>query len=70
LLGGTNISKEYTEIRRATSVTAHEDFDILSFNNDVALIELDKPVQFGATVQPACLPDGGEYRITAQKFQN
>jgi hypothetical protein len=65
-MGGTNISKEYTEIRRVTSIMAHENFDILSFNNDLALIELDKPIVFGATVQPACLPDGGEY--TSHKY--
>ena len=57
-LGGHVIAKDYTEIRRIKRIIEHEDFDILTFNNDIALLELDKPVKFGPTIQPACLPDG------------
>ena len=34
----------------------HPDFVIETFNNDVALLKLDKPVQFTRTVSPICLP--------------
>ena len=60
-IGGHNISKDFTEIKRIKQIIAHEDFDIFTFNNDIALIELESPVMFGAKVQPACLPNGGEY---------
>jgi guanylate cyclase len=59
-LGGHVIAKDYTEVRRIKRIIEHEDFDILTFNNDIALLELDKPVKFGPTIQPACLPDGGK----------
>ncbi|XP_055617451.1 trypsin 3A1-like [Toxorhynchites rutilus septentrionalis] len=57
-LGGHNISKDYTELRRVKRIIDHESFDIFTFNNDVALLELDKPLRYGPTIQPICLPDG------------
>lgn len=60
-LGGHDITKDYTEIRTIKSTQEHEYYDGVSFNNDIALIELDKPIKFGPRVQPACLPDGGEF---------
>lgn len=57
-LGGHNITKDYTDIRRIRRSQQHENFDIISFNNDIAILEMDKPVSFGPNVQPACLPDG------------
>lgn len=58
-LGGHNITSDYTELRRVRKIRSHENFDIFTFNNDIAVVELDKPVKFGPTIQPACLPDGG-----------
>lgn len=57
-IGGHNISTDYTDIRRVSEIHQHEYFDIVSFNNDIAVLELDKPIQFGPKVQPACLPHG------------
>lgn len=57
-LGGHNITADYTEIRRVKQIYEHENFDVISFNNDIAVLELDKPLLFGPKVQPACLPDG------------
>lgn len=56
-LGGHNITSDYTEIRRVKTIHEHENFDVISFNNDIAVLELDKAVLFGPKVQPACLPD-------------
>ena len=39
-------------------VDVHEHFSSPTiFNNDVALITLDKPVRFNEHIQPVCLPD-------------
>lgn len=42
--------------RNVSKVIRHPDFIIETFNNDVALLKLDKPVQFTQTVSPICLP--------------
>uniref|UniRef100_A0A182LYV2 Vitamin K-dependent protein C n=1 Tax=Anopheles culicifacies TaxID=139723 RepID=A0A182LYV2_9DIPT len=63
-LGGHNIAKDYTELRRVKRIMDHEDFDIFTFNNDLALLELDKPLRYGPTIQPACLPDGSVLDFT------
>ncbi|XP_063701821.1 trypsin 3A1-like [Culicoides brevitarsis] len=56
--GGHNITKDYTEMRRIKKIHQHESFNIFSFDNDIALLELAKGIKFGPKVQPACLPDG------------
>lgn len=56
-LGGHNISTDYTEVRRVKEIHQHEYFDIVSFDNDIAILELDKAIRFGPKIQPACLPD-------------
>lgn len=62
-VGGHNVTNDYTETRRVKKIRAHTDFDIFTFNNDVAVVDLDKPVKFGPKIQPACLPNGGEYPL-------
>lgn len=59
-LGGHNITRDYTEIKRIKRIIPHEDFDIFNFNNDIALLELASPLFYGPRVQPACLPTGDE----------
>lgn len=56
--GGHNITQDYTDMRRIKKIHQHESFNIFSFDNDIALLELQKAVKFGSKVQPACLPDG------------
>lgn len=55
-VGGHNISTDYVDTRRVGRVLEHEYFDTATFDFDIAILELSKPVQFGAKVQPACLP--------------
>lgn len=57
-MGGHNITKDYSEIRRVKKIHDHEYFDIISFNNDIAILEMDKSVRFSPTIQSACLPNG------------
>lgn len=55
-LGGHNISTDYVDTRRVARMFEHEYFDRVTFDFDIALLELSKPVEFGPKVQPACLP--------------
>ena len=46
-----------------------------SLNNDIAVFELEKPIQFNKYVQPVCLPDkdvavGSDCYITGMLNQN
>lgn len=56
-LGGHNVTTDYTEIRRVKTIHQHEYFDSFKFDNDIAILELDKEIKFGPKVQPACLPE-------------
>lgn len=70
-LGGHNISTDYAETRRVLRIHEHEYFDTTTFDFDIALLELDRPVTFGSTIQPACLPQSqftdysGKYAMIA-----
>ncbi|XP_046144258.1 transmembrane protease serine 9-like [Osmia bicornis bicornis] len=44
-------------IRRIKSVAIHEDFHTYTFNNDIAIVELDRPVDLSGIVRTACLPE-------------
>lgn len=55
-LGGHNISTDYVDTRRVSRIFEHEYFDSVTFDFDIALLELSKPIQFGPKIQPACLP--------------
>lgn len=47
-------------VRRLKDFRMHEDFNSYTFNNDIAILELDRPVQFDSYIQPACLPTKGK----------
>lgn len=70
-IGGHNITSDYTDIRRIKEVYKHEYYEVDTFNNDIAVIEMDKPVTFGPKVQPSCLPKeqfqeyAGKYTLVA-----
>lgn len=51
------MSTDYTERRQVRNIYIHDYFDIISFDNDIAVLRLDRPVKFGSKVQPACLPN-------------
>ncbi|NWV62602.1 ACRO protein, partial [Malurus elegans] len=44
------------EVRRIKKLIMHEDYVPKLEFNDVALLELDRPVRCGTTIQTACLP--------------
>ncbi|KAH8236730.1 hypothetical protein KR026_009431, partial [Drosophila bipectinata] len=51
------ITSESHAIQRAvTSVIKHKSFDPDTYNNDVALLRLRKPIAFSKIIKPICLP--------------
>ena len=38
-------------------ITTHEGYTTTALQNDIAILELERPVAFRAGVRPACLPD-------------
>ncbi|KAM5174175.1 LOW QUALITY PROTEIN: ovochymase-1 [Callospermophilus lateralis] len=53
--------KESTEqVRRAKHIIVHEDFDIVTYDSDIALIQLSSPLEYNSVVRPVCLPHSME----------
>lgn len=52
--------------RRINNVKIHESFDVDTYNNDIAVIELDRPVEFTSALKPACLPTTTETNYTSR----
>ncbi|XP_046406915.1 trypsin-4-like [Ischnura elegans] len=50
-------------VRRIARVAMHPDFDPMTFDNDIAIITIDQPVEFSSKIRPVCLPirDDGDY---------
>ncbi|XP_063894014.1 trypsin-1 isoform X2 [Helicoverpa armigera] len=54
------ITTESAAIMRAvTAIVRHRSFDPDSYNNDIALLKLRKPVNFSRIIKPVCLPPSG-----------
>uniref|UniRef100_A0A8C8RV17 Ovochymase-1 n=1 Tax=Pelusios castaneus TaxID=367368 RepID=A0A8C8RV17_9SAUR len=53
--------KESTEqVRRVKTILVHPDFDIVSYDSDIALIHLDGHLEYNTVVRPICLPNTTE----------
>uniref|UniRef100_A0A182N9T5 Peptidase S1 domain-containing protein n=1 Tax=Anopheles dirus TaxID=7168 RepID=A0A182N9T5_9DIPT len=51
------VASETPAIMRAvTAIIRHRSFDQNSYNHDIALLKLRKPVEFTKTIRPVCLP--------------
>ncbi|NWI20647.1 PRS55 protease, partial [Crypturellus soui] len=55
VLGGVDLS-ENLERKKLNSLILHEEFDIETVENDIALILLESPIQMGDQKMPVCLP--------------
>ena len=42
-------------------IISHPMYSSSTFNNDIALVKLSSPIQFGTYVKPVCLPKDGSY---------
>uniref|UniRef100_A0A8C3WS52 Ovochymase 1 n=1 Tax=Catagonus wagneri TaxID=51154 RepID=A0A8C3WS52_9CETA len=53
--------EESTEqVRRAKHIVVHEDFDTLTYDSDIALIQLSSALEFNSVVRPVWLPHNTE----------
>lgn len=57
----TVINDSESVMRAVSSIVRHRHFDVNSYNHDIALLKLRKPVVFSKTVRPVCLPPEGMY---------
>lgn len=50
-------------MRAVSVVIRHKNFDMNSYNHDVALLKLRKSVKFSTKIRPICLPQSGNIGI-------
>ncbi|XP_075281223.1 coagulation factor X [Opisthocomus hoazin] len=68
------VDKEKAEPSRAThrvkKIIAHSQYDMSTFDSDIALLKLEEPITFSEDVVPACLPeeDFADYILMKQTF--
>ena len=43
-----------------TKVIRHENYKFGSYDNDITLVKLEKPVKYNQLIKPVCLPEQGE----------
>jgi len=55
-----NKTETVTVERKLARAKVYGNFSILTFNNDIAVLELESPVELGSAIRPACLPSDGE----------
>lgn len=53
-------------MRAVSVVIRHKNFDINSYNHDVALLKLRKSVEFSKKIRPVCLPQPGNMQWSNQ----
>ncbi|ERL86503.1 proclotting enzyme-like [Dendroctonus ponderosae] len=56
----------HIEVRGIRSVRKHEHFDLATYNNDIAILELDLPVSFNEKMNPVCLPSNSPLDYTGR----
>ena len=53
----TNTSEPYPHIKRGIKKKIiHPNYNSFTYENDLALIQVDEPIDFGAHIRPICLP--------------
>lgn len=55
------MNESMVEVRRVSRIRSHMDFDNgIKYNNDIALLKLDRRLSFREAVAPICLPYPGQ----------
>jgi len=69
VLGDFDISSEADTLNAASitktvrRVIVHRDYNAQTFENDIALLELDSAVEYQQHVVPICMPNDGEVQV-------
>ncbi|XP_053547477.1 suppressor of tumorigenicity 14 protein [Bombina bombina] len=50
-------SNKDVEVRKIKRIVAHKDFSDFTYDNDIAVLELERPVTYTDFIQPICIPD-------------
>lgn len=58
-----------TVTRMVSSIVRHRNFDVNSYNHDVALLRLRKSVSFNKSVRPICLPSESTFSYTVYIYR-
>jgi hypothetical protein len=56
--------------RKVRHVVTHSRYDDKTFNNDIALLELDKALPMQGLLRPVCLPLTGTWPVSAAQNLN
>ncbi|NXC13547.1 OVCH1 protein, partial [Corythaeola cristata] len=48
------------QVRQVKTIAVHPHFDMLSYDSDIALMQLDIPLKYKAAVRPVCLSNRTE----------
>lgn len=54
------------QVRRVKDIMVHEDFDRLTYDSDISLIQLSSPLEFNSMVGPVCLPHSVEPLLSSE----
>lgn len=52
----TTIKDAEAKMRAVSAIIRHRSFDSNTYNHDIALLKLRKPIQFTKNIMPVCLP--------------
>lgn len=52
----TVITDADAKMRAVSAIIRHRSFDQNTYNHDIALLKLRKPIQFNKNIMPVCLP--------------
>lgn len=65
MIGTNNIkgSEPYSKKIKVNAIIIHPDFNVESYDNDIALFHLKKAVRYNNYIQPICLPFGVFQRL-------
>ena len=65
MIGTNNIkgSEPYSKKIKVNAIIIHPDFNMESYDNDIALFHLKKAVRYNNYIQPICLPFGVFQRL-------